>query len=103
MNWAALFALLIKFLPVIAELLNELFPKARPAGELSGLSSKEGIARAFASLRARTWIWEIGKRAKLRAAEAVATRRADELWATLRFGAATPLLTRGEREEIEQA
>lgn len=103
MNWPALFALLIKFLPTLAELLSELFAKARPAGTPAELAPRDGITAAFAAARAQTWVWQLGIRARLRAAERIATHRADELYVTLRFGTPAPVLTRAERDEIERA
>jgi hypothetical protein len=100
MTWAVLFDLLIKLLPMLADLLQKLFAKATPEGDPDTLHPEAAVTEAFRAARAQTWRWEIGKRARLSLAERVARRHAGGLEAAARYGYPCPVLTASERAEV---
>ena len=101
MNWLALAQLLFQlFGPIIAEWLKSLFDKL-PDGQSA--SPVEAIGDWFAAARARTWRWQLGKRARLAVLEQVARRRAPDLALAAAVPGSTPKLTADDARDIAGA
>lgn len=106
MSWAALFAMILKFLeqlPALVELIRSLFDNAKPTGTVDGLDPPVAISNAFAAARAQTWWWQLGKRGALAAAERVCMRRAAQLVTAARANTAPPWMTAGELAALRAA
>lgn len=103
MNFLALASLLLQlFGPILKKWLEDLMSRPGPALPDYPVQTAEAITTWFAAARARTSWWEylLYARRRLRALEAAAQAHAGEIAATLRFGAAAPVLTASEAADL---
>lgn len=104
MGWATLLEILIAFLgPLLEALLRDLFASAAFSRPVESLEPSAGIKEFFAKLRGQTWAWQWGKRAKLAVAERIATKHANQLYQSARFGAPIPALSDVEMDDLRSA
>jgi hypothetical protein len=105
MSWATVIAIILRLLPVVADILRELLegsadrradnPDRDPArfrGQLAGL---------FAGARRKLWPWQIRRRAMLRLAERMVLVRSVEILKSATVGGHVPPLTTAERNEFK--
>jgi hypothetical protein len=103
MTWAAIIAIIMQFVgPFLQRFLESLFAGIAPQGTPVGYSPSTGIRMVFAEARAKTWRWGLRRRLVDRL-EAVALRRAPELYDAARGVAPAPVMTVAELHEISQA
>lgn len=106
MQWAALVAMILKFLeqlPAILELIRKLFDGFNLQGSPDGIDQPAAVERVFAAARAKTWWFQFGKRAALNAAERVCVRRAYELVTAAMTGDVPPKMSASEKGELKAA
>jgi hypothetical protein len=102
-NFLALAKLLFTiFGPVLAEWLKGLIERAGPPLPDYPVQTSEAITSWFAAARARTtWLeYVLFARRRLRALERAALAHSGEIAAALRFGAAPPVLSGAEAQDL---
>lgn len=91
MNWLSLLAVLVELFRAVLPFLEELFDKTPLVGPVS-VDDAEAVRIAFAEARRQLWPWQLGRRALLNRAEAVAARRLGEVCQAARYGDPAPKL-----------
>jgi hypothetical protein len=103
MTWLMLIELILKLLPMLADLLGPLFNKATAKLGSPGDSVFANTAKLFDAAGRELWWWQFGKRSALAVCRRIALNRSHQISAAIYQGLPVPELTLDEVKEISRA